>query len=434
MNQTRVHLIGVEGAGKFSDQSIDLIRDCRALVLSTRHRTMLSAILDTLPPLRLIPIAPVQDALAQTAVELPHGDVVVLATGDPLFFGIGRTLLHFFGPERVVIYPALSSMQIAFSRFKLPWDDARFLSLHGRDATNLAATILTHDKLFLFTDQRSSPDRIAWSLLHECGSGINASYIVHVAENLGMDNERLHTGTLTEIAERTFDPLTVMILVKKSSSPMVPCFGLSEDEIAHSRGLITKSEVRAASLHGLRLPRQGVLWDVGAGSGAIGLEAARLFPDLQVFAVEREEEQVDNIRRNRERFQAWNLHLCPGSAPDALAALPRPDRVFIGGSGGQLRAIIEQAAERLSPGGRIVVNAVLEKTAQDAPAYLHEQGLKVTLSEIRVTRRCYPQAIPGPVSPEPGMAGERPEQTGQTLHPITIIIGRKPNQENIDEK
>jgi precorrin-6Y C5,15-methyltransferase (decarboxylating) len=433
---------------------------------------MLAAILDDPPTVRLIPIAPVQDALQQAAHFLTEGDVVILATGDPLFFGIGRTLLQVFDPARIAIYPALSSMQVAFARFKIPWDDAGFLSLHGRETQNLtataipgsvdtraympvAATLLTHDKVFLFTDRISSPDRIAGSLLAECGSGINTEYIVHVAENIGMENERLHTDTLSEIAKQSFGPLNVMILIKTKASPasMVPCFGLSEEEITHSRGLITKNEVRAASLHGLRLPRQGVLWDVGAGSGSVGLEAARLFPELQVMAVERDEEQVKNIKKNREYFQAWNLNLHQGSAPAALAALPAPDRVFIGGSGGQLRDIIDHAAERLRPGGRIVVNAVLEKTAQEAPAYLHAQGLEVTLSEIRVTRRRYPQAMDGPVSRAPGMVQERPqtmdgpvsrapgtaqeraEEKSQPLHPITIIIGQKKNteQEKTDE-
>ena len=416
--QTVVHLIGVESSGVFSDPSIiDLIRSCRALVLSKRHRTLLAPLLDDLSAVRLIPITPVQDALEQAARELTHGDVVGLASGDPLFFGIGRTLLHFFNPARIVIRPALSSMQLAFARFKIPWDDAGFLSLHGRETKNLAASILTHDKVFLFTDQHSSPDRIAGSLLTECGSGIDAEYILHVAENIGMIDERLHTGTLSEIAKQGFGPLNVMILMKTkaSRSPMVPCFGLSEDEITHSRGLITKNEVRAASLHALRLPRQGVLWDVGAGSGSVGLEAARLFPELQVFAVEREDEQVENIQKNREQFQTWNLQVLHGSAPDALAALPAPDRVFIGGSGGQILAIIDHAAERLTPGGRMVVNAVLEKTTQEAPQYLHENGLKVTLSEIKVVRRCYP------------------DQGSQTLHPITIIVGQKIDQEKTDE-
>jgi precorrin-6Y C5,15-methyltransferase (decarboxylating) len=416
MSHPIVHLIGVECSGKFSTQGLELIRNCRTLVLSGRHRALLSAILDDLKAVRLIPIAPVQDALQQAARFLTEGDVVVLASGDPLFFGIGRTLLHFFGHDRIAIYPALSSMQLAFSRFKIPWDDAKFLSLHGRTACNLA-TLLIHDKVFLFTDLTSSPDRIAKSLLTECGSGINTEYVVHVAENIGLDNEKLHTGTLAEIAEQTFDPLNVMILIKTSPSPMIPSFGLTEEEITHSRGLISKSEVRAASLHALRLPRQGVFWDVGAGSGSVGLEAARLFPELQVMAVEREEEQIKNIQKNRERFQAWNLKHFHGSAMAILKDLPSPDRVFIGGSGGQLRDIIDQAAERLRPGGRIVVNAVLEKTAQEAPAYLHAQGLAVTLSEIKVNRRHYP------------------EQQSQALHPITIIVGRKKNneQEKIDE-
>ncbi|MBW6521086.1 MAG: precorrin-6y C5,15-methyltransferase (decarboxylating) subunit CbiE [Desulfoarculaceae bacterium] len=425
MKQTMVHLVGVESSDPFSDKTISLIRNAVAVVLSRRHRARIDSILDALPALSIIPITPVQVALAQAALQLKRGDVVVLATGDPLFFGIGRTLLHFFDPDRILIYPALSSMQIAFSRFKIPWDDARFLSLHGREINNLASSLLTHDKVFLFTDQRNSPDLIAQSLLTECGQEINSLSMVHVAENLGMEDEQLLSGTLAEIAEQTFGPLTVMILIKTQRSLAEPCFGLSEDEIIHSRGLITKNEVRAASLHGLRLPRQGVLWDLGAGSGSIGLEAARLFPGLQVFAVERQDEQVENIQKNRKQFLAWNLQIVHGSAPEALAGLPAPDRVFIGGNGGQLQAIIEQAAARLSPGGRIVVNAVLEKTAQDAPRFLHENGLKVSLSEIQVVRRCYPQAMDGPVSQGPWTDQERPEKDSQTMYPITIIIGQK---------
>ena len=470
MKQAMIHLIGVDSSGPFSDNTIDLIRNSVALVLSRRHRTRLASIVDDLPALCLIPIAPVQEALVQAARELTRGDIVILATGDPLFFGVGRTLLQAFNPDRILIYPALSSMQLAFSRFKIPWDDAGFLSLHGREIKSLASCLLSQDKIFLFTDQRSSPDLIAQTLLTECSHKIDSLYIVHVAENLGMKDERLHTGTFTEMAQRTFSPLTVMILIRTQRSPEKSCFGLSEDEIIHSRGLITKNEVRAASLHGLRLPRQGVLWDVGAGSGSVGLEAARLCPGLQVFAIERQDEQVENIHKNRQKFQAWNLQIIQGSAPDALAGLPAPDRVFIGGSGGQLSAIIGHAAERLSPGGRIVVNAVLEKTAQEAPAYLHEQGLSVSSSEIKVVRRHYPQTMDGPVSPAPGMDEGRPQamdgpvspapgmdegrpQTmdgpvshapgmdegrpqamdGQTMHPITIIVGRKIDQEKRDE-
>jgi precorrin-6Y C5,15-methyltransferase (decarboxylating) len=464
MKQTKIHLIGVESSGELSAQNIACIQNCRALILSNRHREMLLPILGGLPAVLQIPIAPVREALKQAESALTHGDVAILATGDPLFFGIGRTLLDFFGPERLLISPALSSMQLAFSRFKIPWDDAKFLSLHGNPRAGdkkqeagsiscplspapclLSPLLLNQDKLFLFTDHRSSPDRISQTLLDECGREINRDYLVHVAENLGFADEQLHTGTFSEIAKRTFGPLTVMIVIKTWQSPHPDTrFGLTEDEIVHSRGLITKNEVRAATLHELRLPCQGVFWDVGGGSGAISLEAARLFPGLQVFAVEREKEQIENIQENRNKFQVWNLQWLQGNAPDVLAALPDPDRVFIGGSGGHLRAIIEYATKRLLPGGRIVVNAVLEKTALEAPRFLHENGWHVTMSEIKVTRRrWYPQAMDGPVSRDPGMDQERPQAMdgpvsrdpgAQILHPITIIVGQKNRAEKNQDR
>lgn len=423
MNQTKIYLLGVESSGGLSAKSLACIKNCRALVLSRRHQDMLAPILDDLEAMTMISIAPVRGALQQAEQALTCGDVAILATGDPLFFGIGRTLLDFFGPERLLIFPALSSMQLAFSRFKIPWDDARFLSLHGsppnQDANPfscpLSPLLLNRDKLFLFTDHRSSPDRISQTLLEECGMAINSDYLVHVAENLGVAEERLHTGTFAEMAARTFGPLTVMIIIKTTPSNPLCGFGLIEDEITHSRGLITKNEVRAATLHALKLPSHGVFWDIGGGSGAISLEAARLYPALQVVTVEREDEQIANIQQNRQRFRAWNLQGIQGSAPEILTSLPDPDRVFIGGSGGHLCAIIEYATRRMRPGGLIVVNAVLEKTAHDAPRFLHENGWCVTTSEIKVTRRRYPQATDGPVSREP---------ESQTLHPITIIVGR----------
>jgi precorrin-6B C5,15-methyltransferase / cobalt-precorrin-6B C5,C15-methyltransferase len=463
MNQTKIFLLGVESFGELSEQTIARIKSCKALVLSRRHQDMLSPILGDLEALARIPIAPVRQALHQVELVLTSGDVAILATGDPLFFGIGRTLLDYFGPERLLISPALSSMQLAFSRFKIPWDDAQFFSLHGHSTATdglvsraprtaqerprtseryqestplsrpLLPLLLNRDKLFLFTDHRSSPDRISQTLLDESGQAVNRDYLVHVAENLGLADEKLHTGTFAEIAKRTFGPLTVMIIIKTSQSHPANRFGLTEDEIVHSRGLITKNEVRAATLHALRLPDRGVFWDVGGGSGAISLEVARLFPALQVLTVEREDEQIANIQKNRDKFQAWNLQWIQGSAPDVLTSLPDPDRVFIGGSGGHLRAIIEYATRRMRPDGLIVVNAVLEKTAQDAPRFLHENGWCVTTSEIKVTRRRYPQATDGPVSRDPGMDQERPQATdgpvsrdadSQTLHPITIVVGR----------
>jgi len=414
---SQIYLIGIESLERLALTDRERLRQCRAIVLSRRHRELLAPLLAEFPAVELVPIAPVQRALEQIALFLEEGDVAALASGDPLFFGIGRTLLNAFGSERLVISPALSSMQMACARFRIPWDTLRFFSLHGRQMAHLPSLLCGGQPIFLFTDQHNSPDRIARLLLAECGPEINDRYRVHTAENLGLEGEALGFGRLSEIAHRQFGPLTVMILtpVPEDAGPLLPFpLGLTEEEIVHSRGLITKNEVRAATLHSLRLPENGVLWDIGAGSGSLGIEASRLCPGLQVLAVEKDQKQLENIEENRKRFQAWNLRCCPGLAPEILAELPDPDRVFIGGSAGRLGAIIAEAARRLIPGGRIVINAVLPATAACAPAYLAAQGLQVTISEIAVTRRRYP---PAPTNDE--------KESQTTMNPITMIVGQK---------
>jgi precorrin-6Y C5,15-methyltransferase (decarboxylating) len=171
--------------------------------------------------------------------------------------------------------------------------------------------------------------------------------------------------------------------------------------------LITKDEVRAATIQQLRLPRDGVFWDVGAGSGSVSVAAGILNPNLQVYALERHPDELANIKANIIKHKAFNVQVIEGAAPDILAGLPEPDRVFIGGSGGRLKDILNHCVPRLVPAGRIVVNSVLEKTASEAPVILHALGLKVDLRQISVRRWNYG------------------EETKQQLNPITLITGTK---------
>ncbi|MBI4679801.1 MAG: precorrin-6Y C5,15-methyltransferase (decarboxylating) subunit CbiT [Nitrospirae bacterium] len=160
--------------------------------------------------------------------------------------------------------------------------------------------------------------------------------------------------------------------------------GLKEDEIAHSRGLITKDEIRAIAIHKLRLPQNGVLWDIGAGSGSISIEAARLCPSLKIFAIEKDGKQVSNIKKNKIRFNTANVLAIKGEAPAALKKLPAPDRVFIGGSGGRLGRIINFIAK--FPVGIIIINAVTIKTLNEAVKGLESKGFKTRVSEAAVSR------------------------------------------------
>ncbi|MCI5121648.1 MAG: precorrin-6y C5,15-methyltransferase (decarboxylating) subunit CbiE, partial [Candidatus Electrothrix sp. AUS4] len=393
------------------------IASCSAVVVSSRHQSLLKGM-----EIHRIPVAPVEEMVFELAVALNEGDVAVLASGDPLFFGIGRTLLERFGPERVHITPALSAVQLACTRFKTPWDDLPLISLHGRSAKDIAGRILSKPKVMLFTDHRNSPDRIAQELLtvlEEHKDNARKKRIrVRVAENLGLKDERLCSGTLADIAGLKFSPLN-MLLIEQNQAPEEEgaetaddfILGLQEDEIAHSRGLITKDEIRAVILHRLRLPRSGILWDVGGGSGSVSVEAARLCPDLTIYIVEQKEEGWENIRANIVRYGLYNIKLICGQAPDVFQKLPDPDRVFIGGSKGLLAEIIPRCAKRLAPKGRMVASAVLKKTAEQAPLLMSSNGLEVDSRTVAVTREEIRYTNYG----EPGLL----------LNPITIITGKK---------
>ena len=403
MSEIFVH--GISGE-TLSSACLQQLAGCAAVVVSKRFAALLPA-----DAPRRIGIAPVDTMLVQVAEALKSGDVTILASGDPLFFGIGRRLIDRFGADRVTFFPAVSAMQLACARFKLPWDDLPFLSLHGRSAADIAGRILSRNRVIILTDHRNSPDRIAADLLQTLRAhgdkGRLKKIRVQVAENLGTKEEKLTSGSLVKIAETGFGPLNMMLVEQELPEEDLPVFGLREGEIAHSRGLITKDEVRAIVLHSLRLPRQGVFWDVGGGSGSISLEAAGMVPGLTIYTIEKKQEGLDNIRKNIVRYNRWSIHLVAGEAPDALTDLPDPDRIFIGGSGGRLAEIINYCADRLKSGGIMAASAVVATTAEQAPLLMRENNLTVRCTTVRINR-------------QKNCGGNM-----RQLNPITLIIGKK---------
>jgi precorrin-6Y C5,15-methyltransferase (decarboxylating) len=340
----------------------------------------------------------------------------LLASGDPLFYGIGRRVLEEIGKDMVEIIPELSSVQLAFACIKEPWDDALLISLHGGPDPNrrrkleyrlqdLPSLLAVRYKIAILTDKVNNPTVIAQTLLdaQRQSEHIDSALKLYVCEKLGYPDEKITGGTASEIASQSFADPNVVIIIRATKhqelgkSEIVPHdnpeirtsfdsrFGLTENAIIHSRGLITKDEVRAVALHKLQLPETGVFWDIGAGSGSVSLEAARLFPGLSVFAIERDEEQINNITANRERFQVPNTTILHGPAPEALTGLPSPDRVFIGGSGGSIGAIIEMSGNRMKS-GIIVVNAATVETLNLAAEALRRAHYSVEVCQISVSR------------------------------------------------
>ncbi len=401
----KIFVIGI-AEGLLSTSQEYLLQKCTLIIGAQRFAGLVNGFSD-----RYMDITPLKDALAALRSALAHGNVAVLASGDPLFFGIGRRLLAEFPEEKINIFPALSSIQKACALFRIPWDDATITSLHGRAAAHLPGLLLSWSKHLILTDTVHSPDRIAVQLL-EYLALIGETELPHtikilVAQDLSLASEKVFRGSLAEAAEKRFSALNIVCLLVPSL-PAVPAyrFGLTEDLLNHSRGLITKNEVRAASLHRLCLPDSGVFWDVGAGSGSLSIEAARTNPRLTIYAIEQKKEELENIKMNIVKFRCFNIVPVSGRAPEALAALPDPQRVFIGGSSGALPAIIPAVASRLTEGGILVINGVVVKTVQAAPPLMREHGFTVHTSTIKVLRT-------------------DPDGNTKTFNPITIMTGTR---------
>lgn len=358
--------------------------------------------------------------IRQFFTESAFRSIVLLASGDPLFFGIGRRVREEFPPEAVEVLPDLSSVQEAFARINEPWDDAFFISLHGGpdiakrrklpyEVQDVPALLERHYKLGILTDKENNPPMIA-RVIHSAFRTPNSAISLYVCERLGYPDEKITRGTPDEIASSSFsDPNVVIVTLKQEAAFQPPVsFGLREDEILHERGLITKDEVRAVTIHKLRLPAKGVLWDIGAGSGSVSLEAARLCPGLRVLAVEKEQVRAETIRKNMADFGIRNVELVHGAAPEALAGLPAPDRLFIGGSSGNLSGIVKLANERMYA-GIIVINAATLETLNSAQTALEDNGFSVEIAQIAVSR-------------SKDVAGKRHLAA---LNPVFIVKGEK---------
>jgi precorrin-6Y C5,15-methyltransferase (decarboxylating) len=330
-----------------------------------------------------------QDAtrLAEEVAHLAEDGrrIVVLASGDPGFFGIGPYLARRLGPERVRIYPNLGCVPLAFARLGESWQDATVLSAHGRPLAPVVAMALGSAKLAILADDQHTPAVVAGALL---AGGLEPEAKAWVMERLGGPAERIRHGSLGEVASWACDPLSMLIVLRDPRAVRGPALrlGLPDDAYAHERGQITKAEVRAVSLARLA-PRAGdTVWDVGAGSGSVSVESAAFCQPGIVYAVERRSEQRACITENVARFGATNVRLVAGEAPECLANLPDPDAVFVGGTGGRLPAMLEAATRRLRPRGRLVLNLVTLEALHEATAFLTCWGLAHDVAQVSVAR------------------------------------------------
>lgn len=302
---------------------------------------------------------------------------VVVMTGDVGLFSGARRLVEALSGDAQVdvrVIPGISSASYLAARLARPWQDWRFASAHGV-ACDIVAEAERAGELFLVTSGGEDPSRLSGELV-QAGFG---DACVTVAERLSYPDERITCATASEIAGQTFDDLNVMLIEfaggAASSRWPYASSGIPDELFIRGDVPMTKQEVRAVALAKLRLTATDTVWDVGAGTGSVSIEAALVARAGSVWAVERNAAGVRLIRENADAFGCGNVHPVPGVAPDALAKLPVPDAVFVGGSAGELPSIVEAALEKNSQ-VRLCVPCVTVETLTEACALLSGSRFK----------------------------------------------------------
>ena len=331
--------------------------------------------------------------------------VAVLATGDPLCHGIASFLIGKLGLPACEIYPNVSTLQWAFARLGLAWQDAKICSVHSKDAGEwtpcatpehglyaLLQATRQHDLLAIFTSPDNTPARIARMLAAE---GLGDSFHLTITSRLFQSNGR-------ELLEKIVGPLpasqcvtlacaepNMVILQRCQPRPDEIRFGLDDSEFLQrkpDKGLITKREVRAVSLARLQLRADSIVWDIGAGSGSVGLEAARLCPHGHVYAIEKNADDAAIAMQNRQRLNATNYTLVNDKAPSGMDTWPAPDAIFVGGSGGELDELIRIGLQRLKAQGWLIMNFVTFENLNVALATLGVLGASWDVTQLQASR------------------------------------------------
>ena len=370
--------VGAEGRDGLSQASLDIIELADELWGSRRLLAMWPDFKGKTVTLG----KNLNDKIQNLVTRPPGQQIVILASGDPGFFGIAASVLKILPPEEMEIIPAVSCLQTAFARVKVPWQDAVFCGAHARPLSEVIGLVRRYAKVGILTDPQQSPAFIAQKLL---AAGLADCRAV-VLENLGLADEKITDTRLTRLTDQTCGPLNVLLLLKGEGWKPAPLLSFREDEAyRHLNGLITKKDVRLAVIGRLGLCETDTVWDIGAGSGAMSIEMAEMAWRGRVFAIEKDERNLACIRENLAHFGITNVDIVAGTAPPALEGLPSPDAVFIGGNSGRLAEILTAVQKSARRGCRVAATFAVLENMLLALNWMLEHGWQPLLCELRVS-------------------------------------------------
>jgi len=318
---------------------------------------------------------------------------IIFSGGDPLWFGIGRLLIQNFPLSKLYFEPAATSFQLAFSRLGKPWQDTKWISLHGRDPFPFEKAIKKHpSSLVVLTDSNRGGAKEVYQLLHSLE--LEKSYEFWTFERLGYINERIIKINAIEDFPTDLDPLHLVILFARVDLPTkpeeLPLFGINDSvflQNSDSPGLMTKKEVRVQLLAELNLPKQGIIWDIGSGVGSIGLEALRISPKLKLVSIDKRIGSRNIIEENARRLGVKASLIIEDEALDAFKqnkishSLLHPDRVIIGGGGSNSHLIIEEVLKRINTFCILIIPLISLKTFSKLESILKPKVEKLSISQ-----------------------------------------------------
>lgn len=319
--------------------------------------------------------------IAKTIDGLETDCAAVLLSGDVGFYSGAKNLYPLLKAHEVITIPGISSVQYLCAKCRVPWQDVHLISAHGR-AHNAVGEIQSHERCFVLTGGAYR----AGDLCREMADRGLADAEITVGERLSYPEERIVHGLAGELAGQEFDSLSAVLV--RNPHPITGTFAApSLDDDAFSRGKVpmTKAEIRALVIAKLHIRHSHTVWDVGAGTGSVSVECALAAREGSVYAVERKPEAMALIEENREQFGLTNLTVVPGTAPEALAELPAPDRVFLGGTAGNLEQILRLVLEK-NPAARVVATAVTVETVSQTLDCFARQNLLTEAVQVAVTR------------------------------------------------
>ena len=386
-----IHIIGlgVSEIAELSAQALKALTSADVVIGVERQLSTVKGILENVNAQQIE--LPKLSELVTLISQFENASIVVLASGDPLYFGIGRWFSKNYSSSNLQFYPGVSSIQAACHRLGVALQDVEVLSLHGRPVEKIRTRLSRNKQLLILTDKNSQPQRLAQECL---AAGFQASTIT-VCENLGYSEEKIGTWDASVLADekQRFEPLHVSFVSVQGIGGVLPEFpGIPDHHFKTGaepgKGMISKREVRLAILSMLQVSMGDVVWDIGAGCGGVAIELALWNERSTIYALEFNKERLAYLKENQLSFGAvQNLHVVEGRAPEALSNLPSPDKAFIGGSDGELSALLERVWKLLPINGVLVASGVIDSTKQQLKKFA--QGLmpqQVESLEIGVKR------------------------------------------------